>query len=164
MKLYIKQKVFSIKDKFNITDVQGNARYYVEGEFLSIGKKLHIFDTYGQELALIREKVMTLMPKFFILINGQQVGEIRKKFTFITPKYEIEGPGWEVQGSFMEHDYIITHMDMTVARIHKVWMSWGDSFEIDIKDPRDELMAIAVVLAIDCVMDDENNAAVYSGS
>ena len=31
-------------------------------------------------------------------------------------------------------------------------MTWGDSYEIDIANDTDELMALAVVLTIDCVM------------
>ncbi len=31
-------------------------------------------------------------------------------------------------------------------------MSWGDSYEIDVKDPLDEVNALAVVLAIDAVL------------
>lgn len=30
--------------------------------------------------------------------------------------------------------------------------SWGDSYELNISDPRDEIVALAVVLTIDCVM------------
>lgn len=31
-------------------------------------------------------------------------------------------------------------------------MTWGDCYELDIADRRDELIALAVVLTIDCVM------------
>ena len=31
--------------------------------------------------------------------------------------------------------------------------SWGDSYELDIADPEDEIVALAVVLTIDCVME-----------
>lgn len=41
MKLYIKQKVFSIGAKFHITDENGENRYRVEGEVFTLGKKLH---------------------------------------------------------------------------------------------------------------------------
>ena len=41
MKLYIKQKVFSWGDKFTVKDVNGEDRYFVEGEIFSWGKKLH---------------------------------------------------------------------------------------------------------------------------
>ena len=47
MKLYMKQKVFSIKDRFYIKDEFEKDRYYVEGEFFTIGKKLHLYDMNG---------------------------------------------------------------------------------------------------------------------
>ena len=43
MKLYIKQKVFSRGDKFRIYDENENDKYYVEGEVLTLGKKLHLY-------------------------------------------------------------------------------------------------------------------------
>ena len=36
MKLYIKQKVFSLTSKFTVKDESGNDRYFVEGEFFSL--------------------------------------------------------------------------------------------------------------------------------
>ena len=42
---------------------------------------------------------------------------------------------------------------MYVASVHKHWMTWGDSFEIDIADGQDVIMVLAAVIAIDCVMD-----------
>ena len=37
--------------------------------------------------------------------------------------------------------------------------SWGDSYELNISNPRDEILALAVVLTIDCVMADQAAAA-----
>ena len=34
MKLYLKQKVFSWKDKSNVKDELGNDKYYIEGKVL----------------------------------------------------------------------------------------------------------------------------------
>ena len=41
-------------------------------------------------------------------------------------------------------------------------MAWGDSYELDISDPTDEIVALAVVITIDCVT--ESNSAAASGS
>ena len=41
--------------------------------------------------------------------------------------------------------------DEEIASLHKVWLSWGDAFELNIKDGTNEIMALAVVIAIDCV-------------
>lgn len=157
MKLYMKQKVFSFKDKFTIKAEQGNDKYYIEGEFLSLGKKLHIYDMNHNEVAFVRQKILAFMPKFTVEVNGSEVAEIVKRVTFFTPKYYVDGLSWNVEGDFFAHDYIITSNDRAIVSIHKAWMSWGDTFELDITDDRDEVTALAVVLAIDAVMDSQNS-------
>ncbi len=153
MKLYIKQKVFSFKDRFTVKDGNGEDRYFVEGKLISVGKKLTVTDAAGNEVAFVRQKVMTLLPKFIVEINGEEVAAIKKKLSFLKPKYEVEGLDWNVEGDFFSHDYSITENGNVIASIHKRWMSWGDSFELDISDNADEVMALAVILAIDAVMD-----------
>lgn len=152
MKLYIKQKVFSWKDKFYVRDEFGNDRYYVEGELFSLGKKLHIYDLNGNELALIQQKVLSFLPRYFVFINGIQHAEIVKEFTLFNNKYRINGLGWEVDGDFMDHDYEVTSMGRPIVTINKEWFTWGDSYVLDIANPADELIALSVVLAIDCVI------------
>ena len=155
MHLYMKQKVFSWKDRFTITDSDGNDRYSVEGKVISIGKKLHIFDAQGDEVAFVKQKITFLMPRFIVEIGGEEVAQIVKKISFLKPKYVVEGLGWEVQGDMFAHDYTIVDGDRTIVSIHKKWMAWGDTFELDIENDRDEVLALAVVLAIDAVMDSQ---------
>lgn len=164
MKLYIKEKVFSFKDKFYIKDEYENDKYYVEGELFSIGKKLHVFDINENEVAYVHQKVLSFMPRFFVYVNGVEVAEIVKKISLFTPKYVINGLGWEVNGNFWAHDYSILDHDREIVSIHKAWMAWGDTYELDIKDNADELVALAVVLAIDCVMDAQNSSSSASFS
>ena len=159
MHLYMKQKVFSWKDRFSIQDESGHDKYYVEGKVFSIGKKLHIYDMESNELEFVNQKVVSFMPKFSVEINGEEVAVIKKKFTFLKPSYSIEGPGWDVQGDFMCHDYIITEGDNTIVSIHKKWMAWGDTFELDVADESREVLAVAVVLAIDAVIDSQQSSS-----
>ncbi len=152
MELYIKQKVFSWTDKFTVKDEAGQDKYYVEGEFFSWGKKLHVMDLNGSEVAFIQQKVFSFLPRYHVFTNGQQIAEIVKEFTFLRPKYSIEGLGWEIEGDFWAHDYSITRGGVPVVTIRKEWFTWGDSYALNIADPRDEIVALAVVLTIDCVM------------
>ena len=75
------------------------------------------------------------------------------------PRYTIDGPGWEVSGSVLGHDYEITKAGHRIVTISKEWMTWGDSYQIDIQEKEDEIIALAVVLAIDCVIEASSNAA-----
>ena len=81
-----------------------------------------------------------------------------KEFTILRPKYRIEGLNWEVKGDLFDHDYQIIENGREIVRIHKVWFSWGDSYELDIADGANEEMVLAVVLAIDCVLDDSDTS------
>ena len=155
MKLYIRQKVFSWKDRFTIKDEAGQDRYTVEGELLSFGKRLHIYDAAGQERAFVRQKLMTWLPRFDVELEGRDFCQITKKFSFLRPHYVIDGLDWEIHGSALAHDYQVECRGRSIVSIHKVWLSWGDCYELDIEDPRDELAALATVLAIDCVLDAE---------
>ena len=152
MKLYIKQKVFSWGDKFTVIDAFGYDKYIVEGEVFSWGKKLHVYDMAGNEVAFIKQEVWSFLPRYYVFCGNHQVAEIVKEFTFFFPKYTVEGLGWNIEGSFMAHDYVINRGSQTIVSISKEWMTWGDSYELDIRNPEDEIVALAVVLTIDCVM------------
>jgi len=157
MKLYIKQKIFSWNDKFSVFDANGEERYFVEGEFFSWGKKLHVYDSAQREAAFIRQEVLTFLPKFIVSVDGQEIAEIVKEFTFFKPKYRIDGLGWVIDGDFWDHDYETTKNDSTIVSISKEWFTWGDCYELDIESQEDEITALAVVLAIDCVLEAQRN-------
>ena len=164
MKLYIKEKVFSWGDKFTVKDEYGYGKYVVEGEVFSWGKKLHIYDMTGREVAFIKQEVWSFLPRYYVFCGGQQVAEIKKEFTFLFPKYSIEGLGWEIDGSFLAHEYEITKGGRTIVTISKEWMTWGDSYELNIANPADEILALAVVITIDCVMESGSGASVSVSS
>ena len=151
MKLYIKEKVFSWGDRFAVKDALGNDKYIVEGEVFSWGKKLHVYDQAGMEVAFIKQEVWSWLPRYHVFCGSRQVAEIKKELSFLHPRFRIEGLGWEIEGTFTAHDYTITQTDRTIVRIRKEWMIWGDSYELDILNPNDEIVALAVVLTIDCV-------------
>ena len=157
MKLYIKEKLFSFHDRFTIKDENGWDKYFVEGELFSLGKRLHLLNAHGEEVALIRQQLLTFLPRYSLTIRGREIGDIRKEFTLFYQRYVIDSLGWEIEGSFWEHEYEIRKGSQTVARIYKEWLTWGDSYCIDIADPADELPALAVVLTIDCVAEARSN-------
>ena len=156
MKLYIKQKVFSWKDKFTVKDECGQDKYTVEGEFFSWGRKLHVYDMAGREVAFIAQKVMSFLPEYHVSRDGREVAVVKQKFSFMRPKFEIAGLGWQVEGSFWQHDYQIYQAGSRIVSISKEWMTWGDSYELDIANDEDEIIALAVVLTVDCVLASNN--------
>jgi len=164
MYLYLKQKVFSLKDRFTIKNEVGDDVYAVEGKFISLGKKLHILDRNGEEVAFVRQELLTLMPKYTVEQHGEAVAQIQKKLSFLKPKYVVSGLDWTVEGDFFAHDYAVFSGEQQIVSIHKKWMSWGDTFELNIDDDADPALVVAVVLAIDAVLDAQASAAASSSN
>lgn len=164
MKLYIKEKVFSWGDRFTVKDEFGNDKYIVEGEVFTWGKKLRVYDMMGNEVAFIKQEVWSFMPRYYVFCGDEQVAEIKKEFSFLFPRYSVIGLGWEIEGKFMAHEYEITQNERSIVSISKEWMTWGDSYELDIANPADEIVALAVVLTIDCVTESSSSASVTISS
>lgn len=160
MRFYARQKLFSLRTVFKILNEKGQPSYSAKGEIVSFGKRLHIYDRTGREVAVLRQRLMSLMPTYEIHIGGRYAASIVKRITLFKPSYSIKGSGWRVQGDFLKHSYrLIGPNGKVAASIRKRWFSFGDAFELNVPDPENELMAICVMLAIDCVMDNEEAAA-----
>lgn len=157
MSLYLKQRVFSWGDKFSVYDENGAVRYSVEGEIFTFGKKLHVYDAAGNEVIFIRQKLMSFLPRYYISRHGEDIAEVVKEFTFFRHEYTVDAFGWSVHGDFFDHDYEIRGAGGTVVTVAKEWLSWGDTYHIDIAPGVDEIHALAVVLVIDACIEAENN-------
>lgn len=149
MRLLFKQRFFSWLDSYDVFDESGAAVFRVRGE-ISFGHKLRIYDAAGQEAGLVKEKVFCWLPQFELYAGGQYIGRIRKKWSFLRPKYLFDCNGWSVEGNFLEWDYQILRQDGTlVAKIGKQIWNWTDTYVIDVADPRDALPVLMFVLAVD---------------
>ncbi len=164
MTLFMKQKVATLRDKFYVTDETGKNVYYIEGELFSLGKKLHIYDMQRNELAQVQQKLLTLLPKYLVLVEDEEVAEITKELTLFKPSYKVKGPGWTVDGDIWDHDYKVRKGMNAIIHVSKAWLSWGDTYKIEIHKDINPVMALAVVLAIDCVLDAEGDAAVAANN
>ena len=153
MKLYIRQKVFSWRDRFSVKDESQLDRWFAQGEVFTLGRKLHVYNANGVEVAFIRQKLLSFLPRYYIEINGMEY-EFVKEFAFLRPRYSIRNLDWQVNGNFWAHDYAVINSLGDVMRITKAWLSWGDFYELDIIDERNELLCLCVALAIDCITAD----------
>ena len=158
MELRIKQRVFSWTDTYDVCDGAGQPKYFVKGEFFSLGHRIHIYDKYtGEELGCVAQRLLTLLPTFDICVGGVVVGTVKKRFTFFTQDYQVDYRGWDVSGDFLGWDYRVTDGCREVMSISKEWLAWGDTYTLCYDDPTDELPGLLLVIAIDAANCDHND-------
>ena len=149
MNLYIKQRLFSWLDSYDVYDEAGNTVYTVQGQ-LSWGHCLKIFDNREREIGTVRERVLTLLPKFEMYLEDRYIGCVSKEFTFFFPKFHIDCNGWQVDGDLFEWDYrILSQEGRLIADVSKELWNWTDTYVMDVKDPEDALRVLMLVIAID---------------
>lgn len=157
--LYMKQKVFSLSEKFTVKNQQEKDVYYVEGSFMQIPKTFSIMNAAGAEVALITKKMFSFLPKFFVEVNGREILTIKKELSFFKARYTIDSADIEVRGNWWDMDFQVLQRGVVIGEVNKVWFTWGDSYEIQILNNEMEAIIIAFVVAIDCVKADHASAA-----
>lgn len=149
MKLLFKQRLFSWFDSYDIYNETGEIVYTVKGA-LAWGHLLRIYDAQGNEVGVVKEKVLTWLPKFEMYLGNRYIGCICKEFTFLKAKFHIDCNGWSVDGDFFEWDYSITAPSgQQIASVSKELWNWTDTYVIHVCNPRDAVCVLMLVLAID---------------
>lgn len=159
LNLYIKQKVFSLVDKYSVYNEFGEPVYKVEGELFSWGAKIHLYDLSGAELYYIKQKVFVLLPEYEIYKGDTFCARVKKEFTFLRPRLNVQSSygDFEIEGQFMEMDFNIQSNGQSLGNIHKEWLTWGDTYCLSIANPENAAFFISLVIAIDnCLHNDSN--------
>ena len=150
MKLLLKHRFFSWTDTYDVFDEADCVKYFVKAEFFTFGHVLHVYDTAGNEVGCIREKILTFMPKFEVIIGGQLLGTISKKFTLFSEDYVLDYKGWDVEGDFLGWDYSVRDKyGADVVSVSKEIFNFTDVYSIAFYRSSDELPALLTAIAID---------------
>lgn len=149
MKLLFKQRFFSWLDSYDIYQENGESAYTVQGQ-LSWGHKLVILDAAGRELGMVKEEVLTFLPRFVLYLEGEEIGCIRKELSLFRPVFQLDCLGWRIEGDFLQWDYVITDAaGIEVAHISKELLQWTDTYVLDIREERSAVYVLMIALAID---------------
>ena len=147
MTLYLQEELSSL-DHFDIWDEDGNVKYQVERELFQFGRKLVVVDMQGREVCFVQHIPFSIPCAYELAVPGGSV-RLDRHFSFFMQQYTIDELGWKVAGSFMSLDFEIMQGDRRVAYIEKAFPAFHDRYRLEIEDPKDELTALCVVLAID---------------
>jgi len=151
MKFYIKQKVISLKDRFNVYDENQNVKYTVKGKYFSLLNKLKLLDEHDELIYHAEKRLFRLLPKYIIFdTNHRQLATIKKQLAF-TPRYEIfmHDKKLYIDGTFLGHNFTLSDENGSLASIHKKYISWGDTYEIDIFNETYLNLILFIVIVID---------------
>ena len=114
-------------------------------------KLAEYLDKNGNEISMVKQKILSLFPTSYICINDEIVGTIKRKFSFFKPKYDIDYKDWEIDGNFFEWDYTVygNNRSETVAVVKKELFKFTDTYTLNILKEDEAPFLIAFIIAID---------------
>lgn len=155
--LIVNQKLHTFKDIINVYDETEMVKYKVKGEFASIKRHLHIYNTSNIEIAEVKEKLFALrnplsmqtkIADFDFIINGKKEFKMKSK-TFLKDKLELDN-GWVVKGNILGFKYsIFNKEEKEIASVSTKLLYFGDTYKVEYDENVDELLVLMIVLAMD---------------
>ena len=104
MKVYIKNRVFSLGQGSSVVDENKNALFDVKGRAISITRKKFLYDANGQLLYSIRNKwINFFVHKAYIYdASGSKIATVKDKWFNVNQEYFVMGYKDEIkiQGKF----------------------------------------------------------------
>ena len=161
MQYVMKEKWLALGNDFAITNPAGEELFFVDGRAFSLGDKLSFQDSAGREVAFIQQRLLSWGPTYEISRDGVLVATVKKKlFTFLHHRFFVDVPGpndLEAKGDFFDHEYQFLLGDRPVAHVSKKWISFTDSYGIDVASGTDDILILTCAVVIDLCCHEQRN-------
>ncbi len=158
---YMKQKVFSFRDRYKVFDQEQNVIYHCEGKMFSISRRMKFLETSTETVLFnFRRKIFSFLAKYYLSDpEGKEIAVVKRKFSFLKPKVEIESELGNItlEGDYFAHNFTLFEDGVELANVQKKWISWGDSYVITIHDDSKVVFLLAIIILIDSIFHENHN-------
>ena len=154
--LFTTSKVFSLHKDTDITDGQENILYHSHSKFFSIHDKSDVTDRDGNQVAHIERKVFTLHERHFITMADGKYFELSNELWHIVKDISnIEGLGWVLKGNLAGLNFQLYDAEgKIIAVISQKLISLHDKYCVDIYQPEEEPIVVAILVTLQHMMKD----------
>lgn len=164
--LFTSSKVMTLHHRIEITDAEENVVYRAETKFPSLHDKTEIYDAAGAHVAHMEKKIFTLHERHFVTMTGGPSFELSNElFHLVRDVTNIEGLGWQLQGNILGLNFELSDENgAIIAVISQKLFSLHDKYCVDIYDPAREKTVVAILVTLQHMIRDRENAASASSS
>ena len=152
----MREQLISIGDDYWIEDDAGHRAFKVNGKAARIRDTWVLEDAHGEEVASIRERKLTVRDSIKIDLGGREA-KVKKAMLGIRDRFHVEverGEDLTVKGNFVDHEYEIERDGKKIAEVSKKWLRARDTYGVEVRNPADVVLALAVTVAVDALSHD----------
>lgn len=162
MKIYVKNKLITLRGSSFAIDESGQNIFRIKGKLITVTRKKFILDMNGNRLFTVRTRWLNFFThKAFVKgPDGSKILSVRNKFMAFRNNFKAEsfnGQNITLQGDFLSWNITVYKNGAPIGDIHREFNILRDAFAID-ADPENLALITAIVIAIDNVVDSSSNS------
>ena len=164
--LFTSTKVLTLHHRIEITDAEERVVYRAESKFPSLHDKTDLYDAEDRLVAHMERKFLSLHERHFITMADGTAFELSNEiFHLIKDITNIEGLGWQLQGNILGLNFeLYDENGEVIAVIAQKLFSMHDKYCVDIYRPEHEQTVVAILITLQHMIQDRENASAASSS
>lgn len=164
--LFTSSKVMTLHHRIEITDANENVVYRAESKAISLHDKTDLYDARDQHVAHIEKKFFSLHERHFItMADGTAFQLSNELFHLFRDVSNLEGLGWQLKGNILGLNFeLYDEKGEIIAVIAQKLFSLHDKYCIDIYRPEYEKEVVAILITLQHMIRDRENASSASSS
>ena len=153
--LYTALNLGDLHSRIDITDEEGNVKYYTKSSIFALKGKTEIMDAAGNVIAHLEKRPVSLHEKHFItMADGRKFTLSNEIFHVIKDITNIEGLGWQIRGNLIGLNFnLVDENERPVATIGKKMISMHDKYSIGLYQPEQEQAVTAIFIQLEKMLE-----------
>lgn len=149
--LYTSMRLGDLHRRIDITDENGQVKYYTKSSVVAIKGKTEVMDTEGNVVAHLEKRPVSLHEKHYItMADGRNFTLSNELFHVVKDITNIEGLGWQIRGNIVGLCFnLLDEAGQPVATVDQKILSVHDKYTIDIYQPEHEQVVVAIVIQLE---------------
>ncbi len=151
----IERTISGFFTEYGITSEDDDLLFIVNSQFMAGKRRIRLFDIDDIELFRAEQVLPAFEPTFNIYIKDQQIGQIKKKFSFNEIRFQIVsryGP-FIIEGDLLGNEYLIINSDLeTIAAVSEDYTDEVGTYGVEIEEGEDEIFLLALMTVVDFIL------------
>jgi uncharacterized protein YxjI len=158
LRFQMRERLLSVGDDYWIEDSEGTRVFHVDGKAVRVRDTFELEDAHGNVVAQIRSKMVRVRDTMTIEnADGSSMATVKKALVSpLRDRFQVEvegGEDLEVQGNILDHEYEMERDGRKVAEVSKKWFRVRESYGVEVADPADAVLVLAVTVALESMTD-----------
>ncbi len=164
--LFTSTKVFTLHHSIDIVDENENLAYQASSKFFSLRDATDVTDAAGQPVAHIERKILSIRQRHYVtMADGLSFQLSSELLHLIKDIVNVEGLGWQLRGNVLGLNFeLYDAAGSIIAVIGQKMLSLHDKYCVDIYQPEQEKIVVAILITLQHMIRDREAAASSSSS